>query len=138
MLTSDNSKGNLRKNMGYVYIIGCVLFTVYGQLVLKWRMNLQPQIEGGVTDKVIALVKIIFMDPFVLSSFFAAFIASLFWMMAMSKFSLSFAYPFMSSAFVIVMIFSALFFGESLNWFKVAGTLLIVGGLIVLSQGYQS
>jgi drug/metabolite transporter (DMT)-like permease len=123
--------------MAYVYIAGCVLFTVYGQLVLKWRMNLQNEpLPPETLNKIVYLVKLIILDPYILSGLFSAFLASLFWMAAMTKFSLSFAYPFMSSAFVIVMFFSILLFGETLNLYKIAGTGLIVLGIIVLSQGY--
>jgi multidrug transporter EmrE-like cation transporter len=123
--------------MAYVYIAGCVLFTVYGQLVLKWRMNLQNEpLPPETLNKIVYLVKLIILDPYILSGLFSAFLASLFWMAAMTKFSLSFAYPFMSSAFVIVMFFSILLFGETLNLYKITGTGLIVLGIIVLSQGY--
>jgi drug/metabolite transporter (DMT)-like permease len=122
--------------MGFLYIFGCVLFTVYGQLILKWRMNQQQPLPDGLFDKVYELIKLIIFDPFILSGFVSAFLASLFWMAAMTKFSLSFAYPFMSSAFVIVMFFSILLFGETLNIYKIAGTGFIVLGIIVLSQGY--
>lgn len=124
--------------MGYLYIAGCVLFTVYGQLVLKWRMNMQEPLPLGFVDKIIHLIKLVLFDPFILSGFVAAFAASLFWMAAMTKFSLSFAYPFMSSAFVIVMFFSVLLFGEALNIYKLTGTGLIVAGIVVLSQGYST
>lgn len=123
--------------MGYLFITGCVFFTVYGQLVLKWRMNMQPQLPDGLAAKAGYLIKLILTDPFVLSGFAAAFIASLFWMAAMTKFSLSFAYPFMSSAFVLVMLLSVLFFGEIINSYKLIGTLLIVAGMVVMSQGYS-
>jgi drug/metabolite transporter (DMT)-like permease len=122
--------------IGYLYIAGCVFFTVYGQLVLKWRMNMQEPLPLAFTDKIIGLIKLILFDPFILSGFVSAFLASLFWMAAMTKFSLSFAYPFMSSAFIIVMFFSVLLFGESLNIYKLLGTGLIVAGIVVLSQGY--
>jgi len=52
----------------------------------------------------------------------------------MTQFELSFAYPFMSLAFVIVMVLSIMFFGEQLTWTKIAGTLIIVGGLFVLTR----
>lgn len=123
--------------MGYLFITGCVFFTVYGQLILKWRMNMQPQLPDGLAAKAGYLIKLILTDPFVLSGFAAAFIASLFWMAAMTKFSLSFAYPFMSSAFVLVMLLSVLFFGEIINSYKLIGTLLIVAGMVVMSQGYS-
>lgn len=123
---------------GYLYIAGCVFFTVYGQLVLKWRMNMQEPLPAGLQDKIVGLVKLIIFDPFILSGFASAFLASLFWMAAMTKFSLSFAYPFMSSAFVIVMFFSVFLFGEVLNMYKLMGTALIVAGIVVLSQGYST
>lgn len=123
---------------GYLYIAGCVLFTVYGQLILKWRMNMQEPLPVGMGEKVVQLVKLVIFDPFILSGFVSAFLASLFWMAAMTKFSLSFSYPFMSSAFVIVMFFSVFLFGESLNIYKIAGTGLIVAGIVVLSQGYST
>ncbi|MFT4926362.1 MAG: multidrug transporter EmrE-like cation transporter [Phenylobacterium sp.] len=122
--------------MGFLYIAGCILFTVYGQLVLKWRMNQQPELPVHWLDKGFALIKLILLDPFVFSGFFAALIASLFWMAAMTKFSLSYAYPFMSLAFVIVMFGSAVLFDEGLNVFKLAGTGLIIAGIFVLSRGY--
>jgi drug/metabolite transporter (DMT)-like permease len=122
--------------MGFLYILGCVLFTVYGQLILKWRMNQQQPLPDGLFDKVCELIKLIIFDPFILSGFVSAFLASLFWMAAMTKFSLSFAYPFMSSAFIIVMFLSVFLFGETLNLYKIAGTGLIVAGIVVLSQGY--
>ena len=71
--------------MGFLYIAGCIVFTVYGQLVLKWRMNMQAPLPDGVFDKSLALVKLIIFDPFVLSGFISAFLASLFWMAAMSR-----------------------------------------------------
>lgn len=123
---------------GYLYIAGCVLFTVYGQLILKWRMNMQEPLPAGLSEKIIQLVKLVIFDPFILSGFVSAFAASLFWMAAMTKFSLSFSYPFMSSAFVIVMFFSVFLFGEALNIYKIAGTGLIVAGIVVLSQGYST
>lgn len=122
--------------MGYFYIIACVVFTVYGQLMLKWRINMQPALPDGLVDKAFYLVKLILLDPFVLSGFVAAFVASLFWMAAMTRFSISFAYPFMSSAFVLVLFGAVLLFDEALTPMKVLGTLIIVVGLIVLSRGY--
>ncbi|WP_210725625.1 EamA family transporter [Candidatus Colwellia aromaticivorans] len=100
-------------------------------------MNLQTQpLPDETVAKFFYLIKLIILDPFILSGLASAFIASLFWMAAMTKFSLSFAYPFMSSAFIIVMFFSVLLFGESLNSYKLLGTGLIVAGIVVLSQGY--
>jgi uncharacterized membrane protein len=55
-------------------------------------------------------------------------------MAAMTRFELNYAYPFMSLAFIIVMVLSVLFFQEQLTLNRVIGTLLVVGGLMVVTR----
>jgi len=119
--------------MGYVYIFGTVFFTVYGQLILKWRMSMHAGLPEPLLDKFVFLIKLL-LDPFIFSGFISAFIASLFWMAAMTKFDVSFAYPFMSLAFVLVFIFSVILFNEPFNWHKVTGLVLIIIGILVTSR----
>ena len=85
-------------------------------------------------DKVIFFGKLL-LDPFIISGFVAAFIASLCWMSAMTKFDLSFAYPFMSLSFVLVLIFSGLSFHEVITYPKVIGSVFIVIGIIIGARG---
>lgn len=120
--------------MGYFYIFGTIFFTVYGQIVLKWRINgIGALPDGGMGEKVLFLFKVLF-DPWVLSGFLAAFVASFFWMAAMTKFDISYAYPFMSSAFVLVFLLSVVLFHEPVTWQKTVGLVLIVAGIIVTSR----
>lgn len=119
--------------MGYFYIFGTIFFTVYGQLVLKWRILGVGSLPDASFAKMLFLMKLLF-DPFILSGFISAFIASFFWMAAMTKFDLSFAYPFMSGSFVLVFFFSVFLFHEPVTWEKVIGLLLIVAGIAVTSR----
>ena len=119
--------------MGYFYIFGTMFFTVYGQVVLKWRINEVGTLPEGLLNKIHFLTKLLF-DPWIFSGFFAAFIASFFWMATMTKFDLSFAYPFMSGAFVLVFIFSVFFFHEPVTWHKIVGLIFIVLGIILTSK----
>jgi multidrug transporter EmrE-like cation transporter len=116
-------------NRNYLYIFGCIAFTVYGQLVIKWRVIHKGALPAEITAKLAFLFRA-FIDPYVLSGFAAAFIASLFWMAAMSKFEISVAYPFMSLAFVLVLLFSVLLFQEPITIGKVLGMGLICAGII--------
>ena len=70
-----------------------------------------------------------------MSSLAGAFIASLCWMAAMTKFELSYAYPFTSLSFILVLILSGLFFHEPITIYKIIGSVLIVSGIIVGVQG---
>lgn len=119
--------------MGHAYIFSTILLTVYGQLVLKWQVGQVGELPAEFLPKVYFLLKL-FGNLWVLSAFFSAFLASLTWMAAMTKFELSYAYPFMSMAFVIVMLFSIAFLGEGLTWAKGGGTALVVVGLLILTR----
>jgi undecaprenyl phosphate-alpha-L-ara4N flippase subunit ArnF len=117
--------------MRYLYIFFTIFFTVYGQIILKWRIGKLGFVlpETGMTDKLVSLIKLVF-DPFILSGFLSAFIASLFWIGAMSKFEITQAYPFMSLAPVIVFILGVWVLGEAFTVGKVIGLLLIILGTI--------
>lgn len=116
---------------GYPYIAATVVCTVYGQLMLKWRVNEAPL--GG--DSRVAYVGRLLRDPWVLSAFGAAGLAAAAWMLAVSQLPISRAYPFMSAAFGLVLIGAAIFFAEPLTWPKVLGVMLIVVGIVVGAQG---
>jgi undecaprenyl phosphate-alpha-L-ara4N flippase subunit ArnF len=117
--------------MRYLYIFGTLFFTVYGQIMLKWRMDkLNFSLpETGFINKFTALFRLL-LDPFILSGFLSAFIASLFWIGAMSKFDITQAYPFMSLAPVIVFILGVWILGEAFTIGKVIGLVLIIFGII--------
>ena len=74
-------------------------------------------------------------NPWVISAFLAALFASVSWMAAMTKLQLSHAYPFMSLAFILVILFSALLFDEPITTAKIIGVALVMVGLAVGSQG---
>jgi drug/metabolite transporter (DMT)-like permease len=119
---------------GFAYIVGTVLFTVYGQIVLKWRVAKVGALPAAFSQKIFFLVTMIW-DPWVLSTIVAGFFAFLCWMAAMTKFELSYAYPFMSLSFLLVLILSAILFHEPLTVSKVVGVGLVVAGIIIGSRG---
>ncbi len=115
----------------YLYIFGTLFFTVYGQIVLKWRLSgLKVELPEGTLEKIFYLAKLIF-DPFVFSGFVSAFIASLFWMAAMTKFEITQAYPFMSIAPALVFVIGVVFLDEAFTIGKVVGLLFIILGIIL-------
>ena len=118
----------------YAYIFSTIVFTVYGQLVLKWRISHYGELPLSFYDKLQFLVGLL-LDPLIFSGFLAAFLASLSWMAAMTKFELSYAYPFMSLNFVIVLLLSVWFLSEPLSISKVLGVMLIVTGTVIAAQG---
>jgi len=118
-------------SMGLVFC--AVALTAYSQLIVKWRVNRAGPIPVDLAKKAWFLGGLL-LDPWILTGILATFLAGLSWMAAMTKLELSFAYPFMSLSFVLVLIFSAFLFHESVTVPKVLGMLLIIAGIIVTSR----
>lgn len=110
-----------------------ILFTVYGQIILKWRisdLNWSLNTTGGIGQMIVSYMKFLF-DPLIFSGFVSAFVASVFWMLAMTKFELTYAYPFMSLSPALVFIVGIFVLGETFTIGKLLGLLIIMLGIIV-------
>ena len=118
--------------MGYFYIFGTIFFTVYGQIILKWRIVQYGALPELFSYKIAFLFKLLF-DPFIFSGFVSGFVASFFWMAAMTKFNLSYAYPFITAGLTLLTVTaSIIILKETLDIGKIIGILLILVGVIVL------
>ncbi len=122
--------------MNHLYILLTVFLTVYGQIIIKWQVKiagLLPQDNYGKVKFITSLL----LNPWVISSFVCAFLASLSWMAAMSKFSLSYAYPLTTSlSFILILTLSFLFFKDTMTLSKFIGITLMLSGMIIASQTF--
>jgi drug/metabolite transporter (DMT)-like permease len=115
-------------------ILATVFLTVYCQLIVKWRVRQAGALPVDLMAKAVFLAKLL-IDPWMLTVVVAAFLAGLCWFAAMTKYELSYAYPFMSLAFVMVLFLSALLFHEPVTMPKVVGLAVVIVGLIIASRG---
>ena len=60
-------------------------------------------------------------------------ISTIFWILALSKFDLSYAYPFLSIGYVLILVVSFFIFHESITVLKVVGVGAIIAGLVLIS-----
>lgn len=120
--------------LDYLYILATIGFTVYGQLILKCRIGRFGPLPSDFVAKLKFLISLLF-DPLIFSGFAAAFLASLAWMAAMTKFDLSHAYPFMSLNFVVVLLLSGWILSEPVTLQKIFGVMLIVFGTVIAARG---
>ena len=118
----------------YLYIAATIAFTVYGQLIIKWRVGFYGQMPVESLEKIKFIIAVL-LDPWVLTGLAAAFVASFAWIAAMSKFELSHAYPFMSLNFVVVLLLSGWLLNEPMTVSKTGGVILIIIGTMVASRG---
>ncbi len=122
--------------MGYFYVFLTIALTVYGQIILKWQVELLAvdSLAGAWPDRLVFFSRLL-LSPWVISSLVAAFIAFLTWAIALTKLDLSHAYPFTSLSFVCVVILGWVLFGEGVSALKILGLSLVVFGVILGSQG---
>lgn len=119
--------------MSWVYVSATILLTVYGQIVVKWKVEQAGALPADTGAKIEFLLRLA-AGPWIISAFIAAFVAALCWMAAMTRLELSKAYPFVGVSFALILVLSAVFFDERLNAYKVAGVALIIAGLVLGSR----
>jgi multidrug transporter EmrE-like cation transporter len=115
----------------YLFLSGTIVFTVYGQLIIKSRSGKLGSPSGQAANYLFGMLT----DPLVISGFFAAFVASLCWMLAVRSFPLSYVYPFMALNFVLVPFCGIVLLGESISLLQIAGIVIILAGVGVNAAG---
>ena len=115
-----------------------ILFTVFtnaaAQLMLKAGMTNIGSISFTADTAILRIVQIVF-SPWVFAGLCTFVISMASHLFVLSKVDISFAYPFLSLAYVAVAIFAWLVFKEDLGAFKIAGIALICLGTVFIAQG---
>ncbi len=99
--------------MNYLYIFAAIFFTNYGQIILKWRLNQLGSLPETLFGRISFLGSGL-LDIYIISGFVSAFVASIFWMAAMTKFKITVAYLFMSLSPALVFLVGEFFLGKRL------------------------
>jgi multidrug transporter EmrE-like cation transporter len=102
-----------------------------GQVLFKKGVLMTGEItlKSSVIGELLRLV----FQPLVFSGLILYVISTILWLMALSKTTLSFAYPFTALTFILVMLSSRMVFLESIPPLRYFGIGLIVAGILVSS-----
>ena len=120
--------------LNHFYIFLTISFAVSSQLIIKWKMSSFSFSDyDTIFDKFSFALSMLF-NPYIMISLIFTLLSGLSWMIAMTKFDISYAYPFTTLGFVLIFIFSAVFFNEPITWQKTIGLLFIVIGIIISSR----
>ncbi|NOQ17300.1 MAG: EamA family transporter [Methyloprofundus sp.] len=122
--------------LNHIYILLSILFAVGSQLIIKWQMS-HHSLDGysGWYDKFIFAITML-IHPYIMLAIIFNLLGGLAWMIAMTKFDISYAYPYTTLGFVLILIFSSLLFNEAITIYKIIGMLLIVSGILVVSRDF--
>jgi len=118
----------------HIYIVLSIFFAVASQLIIKWQMNSRDfGTCSSIAEKFIHAFTLL-LNPYIILSILLTLLSGLSWMIAMTRFDISYAYPYTALGFVLILIFSALLFHESIDLYKILGVLLIISGIYLASR----
>ena len=122
--------------MNYMHILSFLavaVFTVIGQLLVKVALAKYGIIPEAFVEKAVYVAKVL-LDPFIILGFGSAFAASLVWLAIMSRFDLSFAYPYMIACLTLATAISGyMFLNEPVTRTSLTGTAFIIAGVLLMS-----
>lgn len=115
-------------------IIGSVLLAAAAQLTLKYGMNQVGAIGRAELRSPVATAVRVLSQPGVLGGLALFGLSAVLWMVVLSRTSLSFAYPFAASTYVIILLFDRFLLDEPVSALRWGGVLLIIVGLVLISR----
>lgn len=121
--------------LNHFYLLLAIFLGVVSQLIIKWKMSAFSFEDYETWQEKFALAFSMLLNPYIMIALVLTLLAGVIWMIAMTKFEISYAYPFTVLGLVFMTIFSFIFFGESINIYKLIGIVFIILGIVVISRG---
>ena len=117
----------------WMLLLLTVILTAVANLLLKYAAISRQGMEGA--DGIIANLWDTFTSPSLMLGIICLGLAVIAYAIALRSINLSVAYPVMTtSVVVLVAVFSAFYFGEPFTLVKGIGTILVISGVVLLSQ----
>lgn len=132
---TTNSRGrDTAMTLAISYILISVLGGAIGQLLLKNGMNKMGAVTLSLGDAPQLLLKLA-TNPWVVGGLFLYGCGTIFWLAGISRVDLSYAYPFASLSYVVMLLVAWQLFDEQITLPRIIGTLVIASGVLIVSRG---
>lgn len=120
-------------NIAIIYILISVVGGAVGQVLLKQGMaSMGPLTISG--DQVLPILWRMITSPYIIIGLGIYGMGTLFWLVALSRVELSYAYPFASLSYVLMLAASWLIFSEHISLLRLLGTFVIMVGVLLISR----
>lgn len=117
----------------YLLIVITVILNATSQLLMKAGMAQVGQAEFS-TAKLTNLIITAATHPLVILGLATMTISMVTHLMALSRFDVSFVFPFISIAYVIVAVWGGLVMGENVNAMRIVGISTVLVGTILIAR----
>lgn len=116
-------------------ILVSVCMSAVAQVLLKAGMS-QQAVGSSLTDgRWNNIVLTVGTNPWVVLGLLLYAASAVLWLGVLARVEVSFAFPFVGLGFIITMLLGWWLMGDSLSLQRVAGTLLVVGGVVLIARG---
>lgn len=114
------------------FIVIAVAIGIVGQLLVKKGLNSLGNLNFslGLLETYIK----IFLSPLVILGSLTYFASVFFWVYALTKVDLSFAYPFLALSYVLILLCSWVFLGEHIPLIRWVGVVVICLGVLLVAR----
>jgi drug/metabolite transporter (DMT)-like permease len=120
-------------NLAIIYILISVLAGALGQILLKKGMGSMGPLTLSM-DQVGGILWRIATNPYVVIGLLIYVCGTLFWLVALSRVDLSYAYPFASLSYVVMLAASWFLFHENITPMRLLGTVVVGLGVFLISR----
>jgi multidrug transporter EmrE-like cation transporter len=117
-----------------VLILVSVTISALAQILLKAGMSAPAVQRGLAIGPSPGTVAAVFFHPAILGGLCLYFLSALVWLLVLARVQVSLAYPFVALGFVLTAVLGRMVFGEALSPIRIAGTLLICAGVVLLAR----
>lgn len=125
----------MKMDRSILLIIVAMLIGVVGQLCLKAGMNQVGKIDVINWSQPLQVFGPAFTRPLVWLGLIAYAASAMLWLIVLSRFDLSYAYPMLASMYVVIPVVSRLFLGESIPPLRWLGMFVVLMGVVLVSRG---
>ncbi len=115
------------------YILISVVAGGAGQILLKQGMTRIGEITIA-ADQILSILWRLATNPYIVGGLTLYAGGTVFWLAALSRVDLSFAYPFASLSYIIMLLASWQLFNENISLMRLAGTMVIGFGVFLISR----
>lgn len=119
----------------FALIVVSVLMSSLAQIVLKAGMSSSGVAQALAGDSRLSALISVTTSPCVIAGLCIYFGSALVWLLVLARVEVSLAYPFVGLGFIVTMLLGWWVHGDMLTPMRIAGTLLIACGVVVLSRG---
>jgi drug/metabolite transporter (DMT)-like permease len=119
----------------FIFILVSVGMSAVAQVLLKTGMSKGEIGLSLAQQHWTSSVMLVATNPWVIGGLVMYFLSAAVWLLVLARVQLSFAYPFVGLGFILTMFLGWWLMGDSIGLQRVAGTVLIAVGVVLIARG---